>query len=146
MKKVLCILFLATLILGTLSTAYADDRGFFSLYVQCMNENDLTYNPSSDFTQLAYKFTDNEKLYVYHTVTGGSEEYTNLFHAVQVHDSGATVRCGQKWATPTLNVPIQSNAIVVYRYYTVAARGNTKHYLYDNVTYITLNGNFSDQG
>lgn len=64
-------------------------------------------------------------------------KYTTLVQQLGV------ARNGQR---PTLNVPIQSNAIAVRRYYTVAARGNTKHYLYDNVTYITLNGNFSDQG
>ena len=64
---------------------------------------------------------------------------TNLIHAMRY----SHYLVGQKWATPELKVPIQSNALIAGTNYGVAARGNTKHYEYDGITNVTLGIHFT---
>lgn len=131
MKKIIAIALTVACLTALCATAFAD---YYSLTVQTVNTTDLTY--SSGYNTLC---TIDGKMYVKHSVTGGSSSYTNLIHAMRP----SHYLVGQKWATPEQKVPIQSNALVVGTYYGVAARGNTKHYEYDGVTSVTLGINFT---
>lgn len=120
--------------------------------VQCVNTTTLKYwdYASNDFDwireRMPYKSFMNDfydlgyntegRLYVNHTVTGGGGNvYTNLIHAVRVAapsnyetPSEQGTLCGQKWVTPGMWIPIESNAIYDESFYSVAVRGNTKHH------------------
>lgn len=143
MKKILSVACIAmVLMILPASSAMAYHNVDFSLYVQCVNENTLTYFNGS----ASYKMPDNddEKLYVWHEVIGGSNAYTNMFHAVK-HVGAARILVGQKFATTFMNVPIQSNAIEAGYDYTIAARGNTRHSQEMGVMNVTLEGTFENR-
>ncbi len=140
---------------------------WFDLYnVQCVNTNDLQHLVFSDgdmgnyFGGVPYKFESRfthaeyydeypngteGRIYVNHTVTGGGgNSYTNLFHAVKICDMESMtypyggVLCGQKWVTPQMWIPIQSNVITQNYHYSVAVRGNTKHHENYGTTHINF--------
>lgn len=127
MKKMIAIVLTIVCMTALCATAFAE---YYSLTVQTVNTTDLTYSPSNKNVEC----TITGKMYVNHTVSGGSSSYTNMIHAVNSYH----VLVGQKWATPGLKVPIQSNLLYSGDSYGVAARGNTKHYENDGVTSITL--------
>ena len=82
---------------------------------------------------------DNHAIYVRHYVPHSVTPYTNCFKVRKVDSEGNTLAVyGEKWCTPGLNIPIQSDEIVMGEYYSVAARGNTCHYLYDDVERVEL--------
>ena len=127
MKKMIAIVLTIACMTALYATAFAE---YYSLTVQTVNTTDLTYSPSNKNVRCI----TTGKMYVNHTVSGGSSSYTNMIHAV----NSSNVLVGRKWATPGLKVPIQSNLLYSDNYYGVAARGNTKHYENDGVTSITL--------
>ena len=63
--------------------------------------------------------------------------YVNLFRGLK--NDAAVV--GQKWATPGLNVPIESSSITTQSTYKLLARGNTDYYTNYGYTTILVNGN-----
>lgn len=82
---------------------------------------------------------DNHAIYVRHYVPHSVTPYTNCFKVRKVDSEGNTLAVyGEKWCRPGLNIPIQSDEIVMGEYYSVAARGNTCHYLYDDVERVEL--------
>lgn len=85
---------------------------------------------------------DNHAVYVRHYVPHAATPYTNLFKVVKVDSEGNVIGVyGEKWCTPSLNVPIVSDDITMNEYYTVTARGNTLHYDYDGVERVELRVN-----
>lgn len=128
MKKLLCFVFALVLVMSFAVTSAMATT--FSLYVQCMNESDLTYRNIYDT-----KCITAGRMYAKHSVSGGNSSYTNLIHVTKP----TNWLIGQKWATPGLKVPIQSNLIEVTKNYGCAARGNTDHYINDGITNVTLN-------
>lgn len=138
MKKLLSVMLLLVLVLGVTVTS-AQATVYFTLNnVQTTSET----GPVTYYNRYEWKTIKEGYLYVDHSVIGGTNAYTNLFHAVRLQ-LGNNILCGQKWATTGVNVPIQSNAIYLYYDYTVAARGNTKHFTLDGISSITLTGNFN---
>ena len=127
MKKIVAIVLTIVCMTTLCATSFAE---YYSLTVQTVNTTDLTYSPTNKRVECSTA----GRMYVKHTVSGGSSSYTNMIHAV----NSSNVLVGQKWATPGLKVPIQSNLLYSGYYYGVAARGNTKHYENDGVTSITL--------
>ena len=138
MKKLFCLLIAVLTFSLIIPTVLADDNNkyWFSLNVQCTSTdpNAVTYS-----NEYVYKSVGNKTIYVWHQVPNGSEDYTNLFHAVKA-DTGKML--AQKWVTPRLVIPVSSQGICADAYYKVAARGNTNHYLYDGLSRVTLDGYF----
>lgn len=118
----------------------ADAPKTASLYVKCDSETEYTTWRNCIFKSTQYGSVDNRCIFVRHYVNGGSSEYTNHFRACEVNGSDLTTR-GSKWCTVAQNVPIQGNNIRLQKFYTVSARGNTKHHEYDGISNITLNAN-----
>ena len=168
MKKLLACLSLLVLTMSLASSAFAWESPFQADWfnvsnVQCVNTNDLKgivfsesqmgnyfggvpykYDPYNNPYHSGY-YNTKDRLYVYHTVTGGGgNAYTNLFHAVRITNMESMtypyggVLCGQKQVTPAQWIPIQSNAIYNDYHYSVAVRGNTKHYENHGATSINL--------
>lgn len=83
---------------------------------------------------------DNHAIYVRHYVPHSVTPYTNCFKVRKVDSEGNTLAVyGEKWCTPGLNIPIQSDEIVMGEYYSVAARGNIlPHYLYEDEERVAL--------
>lgn len=154
MKRIIACVVLLVLTMGVSCNALAE---WYSPYraiwfdidnVQCVNTETIKYwdyggvDNLNGGVNLPYKDDPNQnqyrtgwdtsnRIYVYHTISGGGgNQYTNLFHAVKIRDdlSPYGVLCGQKWVTPAQWIPIQSNAIDYNTHYSVAVRGNTKHY------------------
>ena len=126
MKRIVALILAITCLMTVCVTASA---ATFTLNVQSENETDLTYRNVYDVM-----CTTAGRVYVKHSVTGGSSAYTNLFHATKP----TNWLVGQKWIAPNSKIPIQSNLLYEESYYGLAARGNTKHYIYDGVSSITL--------
>lgn len=85
---------------------------------------------------------DNHAIYVRHYVPHSTTPYTNCIKIRRVDSAGNTIAVyGEKWCTPGLNVPIQSDEIKMNQYYSVVARGNTCHYEYDGVDRVELRVN-----
>lgn len=85
---------------------------------------------------------DNHTIYVRHYVPHTASAYTNHFLVRNVDENGDTIDVyGGKWCTPKLNIPIQSDEIVMDQYYSIAARANTCHYQYDNIERLELRVN-----
>lgn len=126
MKRIVALILAITCLMTVCVTASA---ATFTLNVQSENETDLTYRDVYDVT-----CTKKGYIYVKHTVTGGSSAYTNLFHATKYRNW----LIGQKWIKPGSKIPIQSNLLEKGVDYGLAARGNTKHYINDGVSSITL--------
>lgn len=85
---------------------------------------------------------DNHAVYVRHYVPHTATPFPNLFRVCKVDSEGNTLGIyGEKWCTPGLNVPIQSDEITMDAYYTVTARGNTLHYERDGVERVELRVN-----
>ncbi len=87
-----------------------------------------------------YKSTDDQRIYVYHTVYRGVSDMTNYFVPTDRYDLNDTY--GSKWVTPGLKIPIRSDKTVTRRYYNIKARGNTDHALSGYST-ITIYGYYS---
>ncbi len=140
MKKFLAMVLLTIMLVSMTCNALAvgTDRTF-EIYVQCRNTD--TYTDARNGYE---KTVDDGAIYVKHWVMGGSDEYTNHFRGRKSLSSGVSGRtnCGAKWCTVNMNVPIQSNSINYddTYYYSVSGRGNTNHYDYDGVSYVTLHG------
>lgn len=133
MKKMLCVMFALVLILSlTVSSAMA---GQFTLNgVQCTT---VTDQPSAK-TSLGWDSGDHSgKMYVYHTVTRGSNSYTNYFRGW----NGSSY-IGAKWITPGSNTPIESSLFVPDSLYGVATRGNTKHNEINGLVTIDMTGSY----
>lgn len=131
MKKIVAIVLTIACMTALCATAFAE---YYSLTVQTVNTTDLSYSGNYNV-----KCLTTGKMYVNHSVTGGSSSYTNLIHAMKP----THYLVGQKWAMPGLKVPIQSNLLIKNNTYGVAARGNTKHYVYDGITSVTLGIHFT---
>ena len=84
-----------------------------------------------------YKELAAGKLFVRHYLTTAPVNYVNLFRGLK--NDAAVV--GQKWATPGLNVPIESSSITTQSTYKLLARGNTDYYTNYGYTTILVNGN-----
>lgn len=131
MKKVLCFVCALVLVTSIAATAMAEP---FTLRVQCVNTSTLTYSDS-----YGARIITNGILYVRHSVSGGSNSYTNLFHATKP----THWLLAQKWVTPNAKIPIQGNTIKEGLDCGIAARGNTKHYELDGVANVTLTGSYT---
>ena len=140
MKKFMALVLMAIMLVTLAASALAVTP--FEFRASCTDTNAISYDNKREHQ--ASKGINDHKIYVRHWVTGGSDQYTNLFKARKITASGVEngVNCGSKWATVGLNVPIQSNSIVSGFLYTMAGRGNTNHYDYDGVATVTLHGNF----
>ena len=57
-----------------------------------------------------------------------------LIHSIKMNIPNFCTVC----SSLTRHIPIQSDEIVMGEYYSVAARGNTCHYLYDDVERVEL--------
>lgn len=136
MKKFLFVALLTVLILGlTLSTAMA--YSFSGITLSCTSTSD------TNLTELGGTWTASTgktgKVYLYHTVSGVSEKYTNRFAAFS---SGGN-RLGIKWCTPGSNVPIESSSIVRDTTLTIKGRGNTNYsVLSPYVSNISVSGSY----
>lgn len=134
MKKLLSVLLLAVLVIGlTVSSASAVS---FTKTLSCTSTSD------SNLTALGGLWTASStqkgKVYVYHTVSGVTEKYTNRFAAY----SGSS-QLGIKWCTPGSNVPIESSSIVDGTPVTLKARGNTNYNtMSPYVSTITVSGTY----
>lgn len=85
---------------------------------------------------------DNHTIYVRHYVPHSTTPYANLFKVRKVDSKGESIATyGEKWCTPGLNIPIQSDLIDMNSLYSITARGNTCHYEYDNVSRVELRVN-----
>lgn len=135
MKKLIALFVMTSILIIMASVATAVTPFEFRAY--CNDTNRITYDTNPDHRE--DKSINDHQIYVRHWVTGGSSDYTNLFKARNVTDS---VNYGSKWCTVGMNIPIQSNSIVISKTYTMAGRGNTNHYNYDGVVSLTLHGNF----
>lgn len=134
MKKLLALVFTVMLMTLVVSSAMAYT---FTMSVQCTSASgELTY--ASDMYPLHPSVSG--LFYIYHNCQNGDNTYTNLFHAVRYN----RWLCGQKWVTPRALIPIESNAITREYNYTVAARGNTKHYELDGLSRVTLSGYYTN--
>lgn len=132
MKKLLRMLLIMTLVLSaSMSSAMAFN---FTLVVSTTDPV-ITIWPHSEL-----KTDTSHTFYLRHTVFGGSNAYTNLFHILQ-DNSGSYLHIAQKWCTPGLNIPISGGSRG--QYYTIGARGNTKHFELDGVSSVTLSGTFA---
>lgn len=110
----------------------------FPMYVYC---NSTTKYVQGSNWVCKYSGVNNHAIFVNHTVTGGSNEYTNHYRGCEVDEDGGFIsNRGAKWCTTSLTVPIQNANIVNNgaHCYTVTARGNTNHYDYDGVSRVTL--------
>lgn len=139
MKKFLSLAFVAVLLVSMVTASALADVNVktINMNVQCKNTTDLTYDTMPNVLCWIAG-----RMYVYHYATNASNEYTNLYHVVNQQ----MVLKGQKWCTPYVDVPVQSNAILYWETYTVAARGNTKHYDLDGLQRITLSTTISGKG
>lgn len=141
MKKVLCLMLVAMTVLTlAIPMGALAERHSFSIYgVYCTSVNDpVRYYP----TQI-WKYNSLARMYVIHEAIGTSNAYTNLLHATRASSTNMNgILSGQKWCTPNLYVPIQSNAIYQNYYYGVAARGNTKYNEFEGLTQFNISGGF----
>lgn len=120
MKKVLCLMLVAMTVLAlAIPMGALAERHSFRIYgVYCTSEND----PPRYYPTEIWKYNSLARMYVIHEALGTSNAYTNLLHATRSTTTGANgILSGQKWCTPDLYVPIQSNAIYQNYYYGVAA-------------------------
>lgn len=141
MKKVLCLMLVAMTVLAlAIPMGALAERHSFRIYgVYCTSEND----PPRYYPTQIWKYNSLARMYVIHEALGTSNAYTNLLHATRSTTTGANgILAGQKWCTPDLYVPIQSNAIYQNYYYGVAARGNTKYNIYEGLTQFDISGGF----
>ena len=135
MKKILtAVLFVLLVCAASASLAQKGESKSFQFLACCTEAKTIQW----DADNYLEKDQNDHKVYVRHWVSGGSDEYTNLFQARDWYEGR---NYGSKWATVGLNVPIQSNSIVLGRY-CMAGRGNTNHYNYDGVSSVYLHGNF----
>jgi hypothetical protein len=101
MKKFLVsvcmVLLITSIVTGSLAFDLVSDKWFTINDVQCVNTTALKYwdfnnDPNADpgFNYVPYKEIDSNsegRIYVYHNViNGGSNSYTNLFHAVKFYN------------------------------------------------------------
>ena len=155
MKKIFVSMSLLVLILSITCSAFAWQTpigaSWFNLNsVQCVNSTTLKYVDLENYSEHIYpyksmfqnfyglpqKVNTQGRIYVYHTVSGGGgNAYTSMIHAVRYDSNteyllGNASLCGSKWVTPSQWIPIQNtnSAIPDDRIYSVAVRGNTKHY------------------
>ena len=142
MKKFMALVLMAITLVTVAANAMAVTPFEFRAY--CNDTTRITYDEKLEHQEKKTSQYNNNKVYVKHWVTGGSDSYTNMFKARKFAsgkvESGTN--CGSKWATIGLNVPIQSNSITANMFYTMAGRGNTNHYDSDGVSSITLHGTF----
>lgn len=136
MRKIVA-MFLMLLLMVSISAMASAASEEFEFWAQCTNASSTALD--TDETAFSTKRSENDhSVYVKHWVYDGSNDYTNYFRAY-IEDAEGTYY-GAKWATVNLNVPIQSNSIVVGPSYGVAGRGNTNHYDYDGNYRVSLHG------
>lgn len=136
MRKIVA-MFLMLLLMVSISAMASAASEEFEFWAQCTNSS----STDLDTDEYAYSRKDDvndHSVYVKHWVYDGSNEYTNYFRAYIWENPGTYY--GAKWATVNLNVPIQSNSIVLDQNYSVAGRGNTNHYDYDGNYRVSLHG------
>lgn len=138
MAIVALVVLLATITVLPLS-ALAEKHPFSISAVQCYSEG----APLKYYLTEIWKYNSYEKVFVEHSAVGTTNSYTNLFHATRSASTGQTgILSGNKWCTPNLYVPIQSNAIYQDYYYGLAARGNTKYNQYESLSQFNVTGSY----
>lgn len=149
MKKIVSMLLAAVMLCCFAATAfadydeilqYADTPRTANLSVRCDSESAYTFWNKMIFKSGQYGSYDNHAIYVRHYVDGGSTAYTNSIRAHQVNGSTLSSR-GSKWCEVGKNIPIQNNNITLQNFYTISARGNTNHYMYDGVSSMMITAN-----
>ena len=115
------------------SAASTSDTFRFDYRINCR----YTTDPLIATLNSGYKELAAGKLFVRHYLTTAPVNYVNLFRGLK--NDAAVV--GQKWATPGLNVPIESSSITTQSTYKLLARGNTDYYTNYGYTTILVNGN-----
>lgn len=140
MKKALITVLLTMLFVNMTCVASASvnlgNGVSFSIYAQCSNEKDY-----DDATTYGYKTKGMAAVYVDHRVSGSSYMYTNHFR-VRKFDGSRLVTSGSNWCSIGIPSKIKGDKITEGYKYTVAGRGNTKHYLDGGIEEITLYGTF----
>ena len=134
MKKMVTLV-LAIAMLMSLASVASAGSGVVSLPVYC--------NSTTNYSRIEnglYNYNNNHSIYVLHHDNVDTDEYTNHFRGQESGSaSGSTwTQRGSKWVTQYLDIPIENNNIVLGKYYTVSARGNTNYYNYDGLSRITL--------
>ena len=136
MKKVLIAVLTLTMLLTAAVGAMAET---FTLSVPCQAIADSQlYNHHA--TAFAYKRNSINTIYVSHHVTQTSAVETNRIAAYRKYTAKTM---GANWHRADSGLyQCMSNAIVQYKYYTVAGRGNTNYASKYGLNNITLTGYF----
>ena len=138
MKKMVALALAIAMMVSLVSVASAQ-KLWFHTSVSC---TDTTSYYDVDNLHIYKVYTcDDNSIYVYHFDDVDKDQYTNHFRGRKSGTPNSNFsNVGAKWCTQYLEVPIQSNSIVVNKYYGVSARGNTNYYNYDGVKSVMLNG------
>ena len=134
MKKMVTLV-LAIAMLMSLATVASAGSDVISLSVYC--------NSTTNYSRIQpglYNYSNNHSIYVLHHDNVDTDEYTNHFRGQEAATANGPTwtQRGSKWVTQYLDIPIENNNIVIKKYYTVSARGNTNYYNYDGLSRITL--------
>ena len=134
MKKMVVLILAIAMLMSLASVASAGSK-VVSLSVYCNNKTKY-----SRIENGLYNYSNNHSIYVLHHDNVDTDEYTNHFRGQESGSaSGSTwTQRGSKWVTQYQDIPIENNNIVIGKYYTVTARGNTNYYDYDGLSQITL--------
>lgn len=142
MKKTLITVLLTMLFISISVICVADaeiDYGegvSFSIYAQCKEQDTYT-----DSTSFGYKTTEMAAVFVEHSVSGSSYICTNHFR-VRKESGSDLISCGSNWCTIGSPSIIKGDTIDSEYNYTIAGRGNTKHYYDGGIENLTLFGTF----
>lgn len=139
MKKMLCVLFVAMLLVGLLSvTAMADDRTdyAFSFRAGATRGTPADFGYSGNFK---LKTGSVNYIEVRHTVSESGAGYTNLI-AAQNEDTGKYV--GSKWMKSNGIYYSTTGGCASGSKYAPCGRGNTKYYENQGITSVTISGQF----
>lgn len=140
MKKTLAAILLTMLFISIVCIANAEiDYGegvSFSIDAQCKEQDTYT-----DSTSFGYKTTEMAAVFVEHSVSGSSYTCTNHFR-VRKENGSNLINCGSNWCAIGSLSKIKGDTIYSEYNYTIAGRGNTKHYLEGGIENLTLSGTF----
>ena len=146
MKRLLAVTIIFFTALFSHSSAFSEFRATGikeSCYmkINAYSDNSQKYRDGKNWSYKD-KGYDNSTVYIRHYVPHDVTPFTNHFRIREVDSKGITLAIyGDKWCTPGLNIPIQSDEIRMNKYYSVTARGNTCHYQYDKVDRVELRVN-----
>lgn len=134
MKKMLVMVLAIAMLVSVASVASA---GSGVVYLSVYSNSTTNY---SRIERGLYNYNNNHSIYVLHHDQVDTDEYTNHFRGQEGTSENATswTQRGSKWCTQYYDIPIENSNIVLGKYYTVSARGNTNYYDYDGISRLTL--------